>query len=68
MTKRKVGLDNRDRDKNGQIDRKHGNTLVGTLRNTYGPEFAEEHRSDMKLENLLKKEQCESLSEYLRKK
>jgi hypothetical protein len=27
----------RHRDKNGEISRKHGNTLVGTLRKTYGP-------------------------------
>jgi hypothetical protein len=68
MAKRKVGLDNRDRDRGGEIDRKHGNTLVGTLRETYGPGFAKGRRSDMKLENLLKEEHCKSLSEYLKKK
>jgi hypothetical protein len=26
------GLDNQHRDKNGEIARKHGNTLIGTLR------------------------------------
>ena len=30
------GLDNRHRDKNGQIARKHGNALIATLRQTYG--------------------------------
>ena len=34
------GLDRRHRDKNGEISRKHGNTLVGTLRKIYGPGFA----------------------------
>ena len=34
------GLDNRHRDKNGTIARKHGNTLIRTLRETYGPGFA----------------------------
>jgi hypothetical protein len=34
------GLDNRHRHKNGQISRKHGNTLIRTLRETYGPSFA----------------------------
>jgi hypothetical protein len=30
------GLDHRHRDKNGEISRKHGNTLIRTLRETYG--------------------------------
>jgi hypothetical protein len=34
------GLDGRHRDKNGEISRKHGNTLVSTLRRIYGPSFA----------------------------
>ena len=34
------GLAGRHRDKNGQIARKHGNTLISTLRQTYGPHFA----------------------------
>lgn len=34
------GLDHRHRDKNGEISRKHGNTLIGTLRKIYGPAFA----------------------------
>jgi hypothetical protein len=67
MAKRK-GLDARDRDKSGEIDKKHGNTLVGTLRKTYGPGFAAGYRADKKLENLLKEEHCESLSQYLKKK
>ena len=61
------GLDGRDRDENGQIRRKNGNTEIGTLRRIYGDDFGEGHRSDMKLENLLKEEGVSSLSE-LRKK
>lgn len=34
------GLDQRHRDKDGTIARKHGNTLIGTLRRTYGQNFA----------------------------
>jgi hypothetical protein len=30
----------RHRDKNGQISRKHGNTLISTLRKHYGRDFA----------------------------
>jgi hypothetical protein len=34
------GLNGRHRDRNGELSRKHGNTLVGTLRKIYGPSFA----------------------------
>jgi hypothetical protein len=34
--KEQPGLDSRHRDKNGEISKKHGNTLVGTLRKIYG--------------------------------
>ena len=34
------GLDGRHRDKNGEISRKHGDTLVSTPRKIYGPSFA----------------------------
>ena len=68
MTKRKVGLDQRVREKGGEIDRKHGNALIGNLRKTYGPSFAEGYRSDKMLKNLLNDEGCKSLSDYLKKK
>lgn len=35
------GLDNRHRDLDGRISRKHHNTLIRTLRETYGQHFAE---------------------------
>ena len=34
------GLDDRCRDLDGEIRHKRGDTLVGTLRKTYGPDFA----------------------------
>ncbi len=34
------GLHQRHRDRNGEISRKHGNTLISTLRKAYGPGFA----------------------------
>jgi hypothetical protein len=34
------GLDNRHRNKDGEISSKHGNTLVRTLRKIYGQGFA----------------------------
>ena len=36
----KAGLDNRHRNKDGEISYKHGNTLIGTLRKVYGQSFA----------------------------
>ena len=33
------GLDDRCRDNNGEIHRKRSDTLVGTLRKTYGSDF-----------------------------
>jgi hypothetical protein len=35
-----MSIDARHRDKNGEISRKHGTTLVSTLRKIYGPSFA----------------------------
>jgi hypothetical protein len=34
------GLDQRQRDKNGEISKKYGNTLLRTLRKVYGTTFA----------------------------
>jgi len=36
----KAGLDNRHRNKDGEISGKHGNTLIRTLRKIYGRNFA----------------------------
>ena len=61
------GLDGRHRDKGGQIDRKHGNTLLKSLRKTYGEHLAAGRRGDMMLKTLLKESGSPSLHEYLRK-
>ena len=47
------GLDHRHRDKDGEISRKHGNTLVSTLRHTYGPNFAPGIDGSKKLSEVL---------------
>lgn len=47
-----TGLDDRCRDLDGEIRQKRGDTLVGTLRKTYGPEFAPRARGDMRLDTL----------------
>jgi hypothetical protein len=60
-------LDGRHRDKSGQIDKKHGNTRIASLRKTYGVHFAEGRRKDMMLKTLLAKSGSHSLHEYLKK-
>jgi hypothetical protein len=47
------GLDGRHRDKNGEISKKHGNTLIGTLRKTYGANFASGFNDSDKLADVL---------------
>jgi hypothetical protein len=60
------GLDDRCRDADGEIRRKRGDTLVGTLREEYGPNFAPGVRSDMRLDTLLDQTGASSLSDFLR--
>jgi hypothetical protein len=62
------GLDNRCRDEDGTIRRKRGDTLVGTLREEYGEDFAAGWRSDARLDTLLRESGVDSLSEYLRRR
>jgi hypothetical protein len=66
MAKSKRGLDGRHRDKGGQIERKHGNTQVGSLRKKYGEHFAAGRRKDMMLKTLLKETGSASLHDYLK--
>ena len=70
MTKKHFpkGLDGRMRDEDGEIRKKRSDTLVKTLRDEYGEEFAEGYRSDAKLRTVLKKEGLESLDQLLKKK
>src|ERR1700677_3450892 len=63
----KKGLDRRHRDTTGRIDKKHGNTRVGSLRKTYGEHFAKGRRKDMMLKTLLAETGTDSLHAYLRK-
>jgi hypothetical protein len=53
MTHGQPGLDHRHRDVDGEISRKHGNTLISTLRQTYGSNFAPGQPGHMKLSQLL---------------
>ena len=61
-----TGLDQRCRDEDGTIRRKRSDTLVGTLREEYGEEFAAGTRSDATLGTVLDGAGVESLTEYLR--
>jgi hypothetical protein len=61
-----TGLDDRCRDRDGEIRRKRGDTLVGTLRDEYGPNFAPGARSDMRLDTLLNSTGAASLSDFLK--
>jgi hypothetical protein len=62
-----VGLDQRCRDFDGEIRQKRGDTLVGTLRETYGPNFAPGVRSDARLDTL-RERTGKSLSELVKDK
>jgi hypothetical protein len=61
------GLDNRCRDQDGEIRQKRGDTHVGTLRQTYGDDFAPGVRSDMRLDTLRERTGL-SLSQMLKKR
>jgi hypothetical protein len=67
IRKKRIGLNQRARDKSGEIRTRSGTTLISTLRKTYGDDFADGFRSDMKLETLLAKTRSKSLHHYLRK-
>ena len=61
------GLDGRSRNENGEIRRKRSDTLVGTLRETYGDDFAKGYRSDAQLGTVLNREGKDDLSNLLKK-
>jgi hypothetical protein len=61
------GLDDRHRDKDGEISRKHGNTLVRSLRNICGSGFASGFSDTDKLSDVLHKEPAHSSLTQLRK-
>lgn len=62
------GLDGRQRDANGEIRQKRGDTLVRTLRQEYGDGFAPGIRSDARLDTVLERTGAKSLSELIKKK
>jgi hypothetical protein len=66
MTHAQPGLDDRHRDQDGRVEKKHGNTLVGTLRGTYGESFAEGFRTDAKLSTVLQRTGYESLTQMVK--
>ncbi|HVZ83531.1 MAG TPA: hypothetical protein VG893_07625 [Terracidiphilus sp.] len=59
------GLDGRHRDTNGRIEEKKGNTLVRTLRATYGEDFLRDWRGNAKL-STVRSETDMSLTELVR--
>lgn len=61
-----IGLDQRCRDNDGEIRQKRGDTLVRTLRKTYGPDFAPGVRSDARLDTLRERTGGESLSQLVK--
>jgi hypothetical protein len=62
----KAGLDNRHRDKDGEISHKHGNTLIHTLRKIYGQGFAAGDPETEKLSEVLLQLNETSLSQLPR--
>ena len=58
---------NRVRDHSGEIRQKRGDTLVGTLRQTYGEDFAKGYRRNAKLRTVLEGENVGSIAELLRR-
>jgi hypothetical protein len=62
-----MSIDDRHRDKNGEISRKHGNTLVSTLRRIiYGPSFAAGESESAKLSDVLAKLHDTSLTQLIK--
>jgi hypothetical protein len=59
------GLDRRHRDKNGEIGKKHGNTLVRTLRKIYGTTFAAGQPETAKLSDVLQQLNDTSLGQLI---
>ncbi len=59
------GLDQRQRDKNGEISKKYGNTLLRTLRKVYGTTFAADQVETAKLSEVLQHLNDTSLSQLV---
>ena len=61
-----AGLDQRCRDRDGEIRQQRGDTLVRTLRETYGLDFAPGVRGDAQLDTLRERADGESLSQLVK--
>jgi hypothetical protein len=60
-----MSIEDRDRDKSLEISRKHGNTLVRTLRKIYGSTFAAGEADLAKLQDVLAKLHETSLTQLV---
>jgi hypothetical protein len=63
-----TGLASRCRDADGEIRHKRSDTLVGTLRQAYGQDFAKGYRSDAHLGTVLDREHAATLSDLLKRR
>jgi hypothetical protein len=59
------GLQDRHRNRDGEISRKHGNTLIHTLRRVYGAGFAQGAADEERLEEVLARLDERSLSQLV---
>ena len=66
VTMSKAGLDNRHRNKDGEISEKYGNTLVRTLRKIYGQGFAAGYPETTQLSEVMLQLNETSLSQLRR--
>lgn len=62
--KKPIGLDGRARDKDGEIDRKHGNTHMDKIEKKYHKDFGV--RGDMHLSTFLEENGYDSLTQALK--
>jgi hypothetical protein len=61
-----MAINDRHRDRNGEISRKHGNTLIRTLCKHYGPVYAQGCGDNETLSDVLHKVDEPSLSRLVR--
>lgn len=60
------GLDGRHRDVDGEIHQKRSDTLVRTLRKTYGDDFLTDFRSDATLGTVLRRTGADTLNDLVK--
>jgi hypothetical protein len=60
-----MSIEDRHRDRNGEISGKHGNTLVATLRKIYGATFAAGEADTAKFQDVLAKLHETSLTQLV---